>query len=140
MKHVMYFTAEWCNPCKRIKPIAEELEREGFVNFQIIDADDDELILSGAVEIAAIDSITGEPLYSFSPKIKEVMPKLYEQHMTEVNRDIMALWEKGFLNIEMLTDNPLVTLTDKAFINDEIVKIPKELQLSLSEIKRLLVK
>jgi thiol-disulfide isomerase/thioredoxin len=40
MKHVMYFTAEWCNPCKRIKPIAEELEREGFVNFQIIDADD----------------------------------------------------------------------------------------------------
>ncbi len=48
--------------------------------------------------------------------------------------------EKGFLNIEMLTDNPLVTLTDKAFINDEIVKIPKELQLSLSEIKRLLVK
>jgi hypothetical protein len=105
-----------------------------------IDQTIDELILSGAVEIAAIDSITGEPLYSFSPKIKEVMPKLYEQHMTEVNRDIMALWEKGFLNIEMLTDNPLVTLTDKAFIDDEIVKIPKELQLSLSEIKRLLVK
>lgn len=36
----MYFTAEWCNPCKRVKPIAEELQREGLVNFQIIDADD----------------------------------------------------------------------------------------------------
>ncbi len=61
-----------------------------------IDQTIDELILSGAVEIAAIDSITGEPLYSFSPKIKEVMPKLYEQHMTEVNRDIMALWKRVF--------------------------------------------
>lgn len=100
----------------------------------------DALILSGAVEISAIDSNTGEPLYSFSPKIKEIMPKLYEQHMTEVNRDIMALWEKGFLNIEMLTDNPLVTLSEKAFSDVEVKTLTKELQMSLLEIKRLLVK
>lgn len=40
MKHILYFTAEWCNPCKRLKPIAENLEREGFINFQYIDVDD----------------------------------------------------------------------------------------------------
>jgi hypothetical protein len=105
-----------------------------------IDETIDALILSGAVEISAIDSKTGEPLYSFSPKIKEIMPKLYEQHITEVNRDIMTLWEKGFLNIEMLTDNPLVTLSDKAFSDFEVENLSKELQISLSEIKRLLVK
>lgn len=105
-----------------------------------IDETIDALILSGAVEISAIDSKTGEPLYSFSPKIKEIMPKLYEQHITEVNRDIMTLWEKGFLNIEMLTDNPLVTLSDKAFNDFEVENLSKELQISLSEIKRLLVK
>jgi hypothetical protein len=105
-----------------------------------IDETIDALILSGAVEISAIDSKTGEPLYSFSPKIKEIMPKLYEQHITEVNRDIMTLWEKGFLNIEMLTDNPLVTLSDKAFSDFEVENLSKELQMSLSEIKRLLVK
>jgi hypothetical protein len=105
-----------------------------------IDETFDALILSGAVEIAAIDSNTGEPLYSFSPKIKEIMPKLYEQHMTEVNRDIMALWENGFLNIEMLTDNPLVTLSNKAFNDVEVENLSRELQMSLSEIKRLLVK
>ena len=105
-----------------------------------IDETIDALILSGAVEISAIDSKTGEPLYSFSPKIKEIMPKLYEQHITEVNRDIMTLWEKGFLNIEMLTDNPLVTLSDKAFNDFEVENLSKELQMSLSEIKRLLVK
>jgi hypothetical protein len=105
-----------------------------------IDETFDALILSGAVEIAAIDSNTGEPLYSFSPKIKEIMPKLYEQHMTEVNRDIMALWENGFLNIEMLTDNPLVTLSNKAFNDVEVENLSRELQMSLSEIKRLLIK
>jgi len=40
MAHILYFTAEWCNPCKKLKPIAENLEREGFVIFQYIDADD----------------------------------------------------------------------------------------------------
>lgn len=40
MKHILYFTAEWCNPCKRVRPIAEELDREGIIKFQFIDADD----------------------------------------------------------------------------------------------------
>jgi hypothetical protein len=59
--------------------------------------------------------------------------------MTDVNRYIMALWEKGFLNIEMFTDNPLVTLSDKAFDDNKIQNLSEELQISLLEIKRLLV-
>jgi thioredoxin len=40
MKHILYFTAEWCNPCKKVKPIVEELNRESAdIRFQIIDAD-----------------------------------------------------------------------------------------------------
>ena len=40
MKTVFYFTADWCNPCKRVKPIVEELNREQTeANFQIIDVD-----------------------------------------------------------------------------------------------------
>lgn len=40
MKTVFYFTADWCNPCKKVKPIVEELNREqGSAKFQIIDAD-----------------------------------------------------------------------------------------------------
>ena len=39
MINILYFTAEWCNPCQRTKPIAEELHSEGVINFQFIDAD-----------------------------------------------------------------------------------------------------
>ena len=40
MKHIFYFTADWCNPCKKTRPIVEELNRESAdVRFQIIDVD-----------------------------------------------------------------------------------------------------
>lgn len=38
MRHLLYFTADWCNPCQRTKPFAEELISEG-ANIRFIDAD-----------------------------------------------------------------------------------------------------
>ena len=38
MSHMLYFTADWCNPCKRTKPFADELISEG-ANIKFIDAD-----------------------------------------------------------------------------------------------------
>lgn len=40
MRHILYFTADWCNPCKKVKPIVEDLNRDsGDVKFQMIDVD-----------------------------------------------------------------------------------------------------
>ena len=40
MKHILYFTADWCNPCKQTRPIVEELNREQIMaKFFIIDVD-----------------------------------------------------------------------------------------------------
>lgn len=39
MNTVFYFTADWCNPCKKVKPIVEEINRDSAVKFQIIDVD-----------------------------------------------------------------------------------------------------
>jgi uncharacterized protein YjgD (DUF1641 family) len=105
-----------------------------------IDRTIEALILSGALEVSGIDSKTQEPLYSFNPKIQKIMPELYREHLNEVNRNIMILWEKGFLDVSLLESDPLVTLTNKAFNDVEIQKIPIEEQVSLLEIKRLLVK
>jgi thioredoxin 1 len=41
MKTVYYFTADWCPPCKKTRPVVEELNKDQTTaGFQIIDVDD----------------------------------------------------------------------------------------------------
>jgi thiol-disulfide isomerase/thioredoxin len=44
VKTVFYFTADWCPPCKKVKPIVEDMKKEGF-EFQMIDADYEQLLV-----------------------------------------------------------------------------------------------
>lgn len=54
MKTVFYFTAEWCQPCKQVKPIVEEIDRDNPEPiFQIIDIDDNKE-LANSFQIQAI--------------------------------------------------------------------------------------
>jgi thioredoxin 1 len=40
VKHVLYFTADWCNPCKKVRPVVDEINREySDAKFITIDAD-----------------------------------------------------------------------------------------------------
>lgn len=100
----------------------------------------DILLSTGAIEFIGFEPTTHEPLYKINAEMKTIMPELYKEHLNEVNRDIMRLWEEGFLNVDLLSEDPKVTLTDKAFNDEAIEKISRELQISLLEIKRLLIK
>jgi hypothetical protein len=100
----------------------------------------DYLILNGGIEVAGIDSEVGEFLYSFTPKIKDLMPVLYEEHIRDVNSHILNLWEKGFLSINFMEDDPIVNISEKGLDPEEISKLPEENQWHLNEIKRLLRK
>jgi thiol-disulfide isomerase/thioredoxin len=44
VKTVFYFTADWCPPCKKVKPIVEDMKKEGF-EFQMINADYEQLLV-----------------------------------------------------------------------------------------------
>jgi hypothetical protein len=98
----------------------------------------DKLLLENALEVVGIDKTNGEFLYAFTPKIKEVMPELYEDHLNFVNAEIMFLWEKGYINVDFLEEDPQVTLTEKAFLDKELSKLSTQELWSLEEIKRLL--
>jgi hypothetical protein len=95
------------------------------------------LILDGALEVSGVDSKTGELLYSFTPKLKDVSPILYKEMQDSLSRDMMFLWENGYVQMDVTVENPIVTATKKAFIQDEILKLNDYYQNVLSEFKRI---
>jgi len=97
----------------------------------------EELIISGALEIAGIDKNTGQPLYNMTKKMKKVMPELYKEHINTTNKSIMELWEKGFVDMDLLEKDPIVTPNTKAYDLYEISKLTPEEVWTLDEIKRL---
>ena len=97
----------------------------------------EKLILDGGLEVAGIDSENGSFLYSFTPKIKELMPELYNDHLNRVNAEILSLWERSYVDIDFLAKDPVITLTDKSFDPVEISKLRKQDVWAIEELKRL---
>jgi hypothetical protein len=101
----------------------------------------EELILSGVIEVAGIDSDSGEFLYNFTPKLKELMPELWNERLDFIYNEVMYFWEHGFIDAKDMDGNdPIVILTDLANDEDAVSELSKEKQASLKEIKRLFEK
>jgi hypothetical protein len=97
----------------------------------------EDLILSGALEVAGLDIDTGEMLYNFTDKLKDINPELFKDMSDYISRETMALWVDGFLDIDVTEKNPMVRLTKKAFDDSEVSKLSKEKQYTLKEIIRI---
>ena len=66
MKMILYFTADWCNPCKQTRPIVEELNREQIMaKFFIIDVDSE-------IEMAKDFEVRSVPTFVVMKDNKEV--------------------------------------------------------------------
>lgn len=100
----------------------------------------EDLILKGALEVAGIDIETGEPLYNFTHKLKDVSPELDQEMQTFFSQEMMFLWENGFVEMDITEKDPIVRLTEKAFNNEEVLKLDKTRQYTLKDIIRQLRK
>jgi len=103
-------------------------------------ADDyiEKLILAGAIEVAGIDSETGEFMYSFTEKIKEIDEEL-KQRMDDLFLDeVNQLWERGFLDMNVTESNPVVRLSSRALSQNDKDCLPQNLKETLEYIIRLL--
>jgi hypothetical protein len=102
--------------------------------------DIEELILSGALEPAGIDPETGEMLYNFTDKLKDVNPLLHREVNNTFSSHIMRLWELDMITMDITSKNPMVNLTPKAFDPKLMESLEEEVAYTLKEIKRSLIR
>jgi hypothetical protein len=99
----------------------------------------EDLILQGALQIAGIDIESGEMLYNFTDKMKTINPSLHDEFSKYFSVETMALWQYGFLDMDVTDKNPMVRLTPKALDKEEVAKLNKNHQYTLKEIIRILL-
>lgn len=105
------------------------MEQEDFIFMDLIE--------NGAIEYAGINE-EGEPVYNFTEKLKDINPDLFNIHQTQLNREVMFLWEQGFITVDLLQDNPDVGLTEKSFDKKSVEMLDDIYKTVLKEIKRIL--
>lgn len=96
----------------------------------------EDLILKGALEVSGIDIETGEMLYNFTNKLQDVSPELNNEMYTYFSQEMMALWENGFVEMDITVKDPVVKLTPKAFDAIEVNKLNKDNRYTLKDIIR----
>lgn len=92
------------------------------------------LILQGAIEIAGVDPETNELLYSFTDKLEQIAPKIFNNMMEQYHREILDLWAQGFLEMNITELSPTVRLSPLAFNEEAVSKLSRQQQLNLREI------
>jgi hypothetical protein len=98
----------------------------------------DNLILNGGLEFAGIDLETGEPLYRPTSILKDIHPVLSKEMSSYFSETTMKLWEKGFIDMDVTIEDPLVKLSEKAFDIEAIKLLDKDEKTVIKEIIRVL--
>ena len=90
----------------------------------------DELILNGAMEVDSL-SESGDFFYKFTDKLQDIDPELYKNIISMMYKEILFLWESGFISMDIASDNPVINLTEKAFDNSSVDKLPESTKRNL---------
>jgi hypothetical protein len=96
----------------------------------------DNLILDGGVEVIGIDPDSGEFLYSFTEKLKEIDPTLYDTLYEFFYAGVMKLWELKLIDIDFTVDNPLVVIDKDRFSEEVLDSLDRRERLVVDSILR----
>ena len=66
----------------------------------------------GALEIAGYDKESDSFTYCITPKMKELIPEFFEEHMKFVNQIAFDLWNQGYVEIMFEESGPMVMLKE----------------------------
>jgi hypothetical protein len=96
----------------------------------------DFLILSGALEPSGVHEETGELLFSFTEKLEEVSPEIFKKLTDSFQLEILDLWEKGFVEVDITAESPMVSLTEKALDLEARAELPEYQEATLESVIR----
>ena len=94
------------------------------------------LLHAGAIEFAGFSDENNEPLYTITSKINEISPELNLELKQQFQQLILSLWEKGFINVDWLEDDPIVQLTEAGMDEEKVKVLPSSEKLLISDLKR----
>jgi hypothetical protein len=98
----------------------------------------DNLILNGGLEFAGSDSETGEALYRPTDRLKELDSKLSDDLSIYFSEVTLKLWEKGFIDMDITDEDPVVKLASKSFDVEAIKSLEKDERVVIEEIIKVL--
>jgi hypothetical protein len=96
------------------------------------------LILTGGLKFAGKDPDTGENMYVRTEMLKDIDPNL-DREMTYYFSEIaMKLWEKGFIDMDITSPNPIVNISERAFDINKINALDPNERTALKQIIKVL--
>ncbi len=96
------------------------------------------LILTGGLKFAGKDPETGENMYVRTEMLKDIDPNL-DREMTYYFSEIaMKLWEKGFIDMDITSPNPIVNISERAFDINKINALDPNERTALKQIIKVL--
>lgn len=94
----------------------------------------DKLILAGVVEVAGLDADSGDFVYSFTDRLGELAESIKDRMDEMFFEEVKTLWQMGFLNMDITSKNPTVTLAQRAMVEEEVQALEPRLKETLKYI------
>jgi hypothetical protein len=86
-----------------------------------------QLIEMGALEVRGYDSVSDQFIYNLTPKCKEILPDLFEEHFKMINELAFKLWSKDIIDLTFDKDGiPMVMPKNIEYTRSIMNDLPDE--------------